>query len=90
MYKPKNQHERILHRLKIAQGHLKKVTGMVENNEYCISILQQSTAVQKSLREIDNLIMENHLKTCASDAIKDGDSEKAIAEVMNVFRNTHK
>jgi DNA-binding FrmR family transcriptional regulator len=86
----KNQHERILHRLKITQGHLKKVIGMVEENKYCIDILQQSTAVQKSLREIDNLIMENHLKTCASDAIKDGDSEKAIAELMQVFKNSHK
>ena len=86
MYKPKNEHERILHRLKIAQGHLKKVIEMTEKEEYCIDILQQSSAVQKSLSQIDNLILENHLKTCASDAIKKGDSEKAIAEIMQVFK----
>jgi DNA-binding FrmR family transcriptional regulator len=49
-------------------------------------ILQQSSAVQKSLSQIDNLILENHLKTCASDAIKSGDSEKAITEIMQVFK----
>ena len=59
---------------------------MAQNKEYCIDILQQSTAVQKSLAQIDNLILENHLKTCAADAIRRGDSEKAIAEIMQVFK----
>lgn len=86
MYKPKNEQERILHRLKIVQGHLKKVIEMVQSDTYCIDILQQSSAVQKSLSQIDNLILENHLKTCASDAIKAGDSEKAITEIMQVFK----
>ncbi len=89
MYKPKDEHERILHRLKIAQGHLKKVIEMTQKQEYCITILQQSAAVQKSLSQIDNLILENHLKTCASDAIKSGDSEKAIAEIMQVFKKNN-
>lgn len=85
-YKPKDTHERIQHRLKIVQGHLKKVMQMVEEKKYCIDILQQSNAVQKSLKEIDNLILENHLNTCASEAIRNGKSEEAIAEVMQVFK----
>jgi len=85
-YRPKDIQERIIHRLKIALGHLKKVTQMVENDEYCIDILHQSQAVQKAIKETDNLILENHLKTCASDAIRKGKSEQAIAEVMEVFK----
>lgn len=88
MYHPKNTQERILHRLKIAQGHLKKVIKMVEDDEYCIDILHQSQAIQKALKETDNLMLENHLKKCAADAIKGGDSKKAIAEVMEVFRKS--
>lgn len=84
-YHPKNVHERILHRLKIAQGHLGKVLQMSENGSYCIDILHQSNAVQRALKEADNLIMENHLNTCASDAIKKGQKTKAIKEVMSVF-----
>lgn len=85
-YHPKNVQERILHRLKIAQGHLNKVLEMTESHDYCIDILHQSNAVQRALKEAENLIMENHLNTCASDAIKKGQKTKAINEVMSVFK----
>lgn len=88
MYRPKDTQERIMHRLKIARGHLEKVIKMVEGQEYCIDILHQSQAVQKALKETDNLILENHLKTCASDAIREGRQEEAIQEVMNVFKRS--
>lgn len=86
MYRPKDTQERILHRFKIASGHLKKVLKMVEDQEYCINVIHQSQAVQKALREADHLILENHLKTCAADAVKSGRGEEAVKEVMNVFR----
>ncbi len=85
-YRPKDTKERIVHRLKIAQGHLKKVITMIEGDAYCIDILHQSDAVQKALKEIDNIILENHLKSCVSDSIREGKSDEAIAEVMNVFK----
>ena len=88
MYRPKDTQERILHRLQIAQGHLKKVLQMVENGEYCIDVIHQSRAVQRALQEADSVILENHLKTCASDAIKKGRQKEAIAEIMNVFKKT--
>lgn len=87
-YKPKNEHERVLHRFKIARGHLNKVIDMVEKNEYCIDILHQSQAVQKALKEIDNLTLENHLHGCVSDAIKNGHKDEAINEVMAVFKKS--
>ncbi|KKQ67338.1 MAG: YvgZ [Candidatus Daviesbacteria bacterium GW2011_GWA2_38_24] len=85
-YRPKDTQERILHRLKITRGHLEKVMKMVENDEYCIDIIHQSQAVQKALKEIDNLILENHLKMCTADAIKDGRSEEAVEELMTIFK----
>ena len=86
MFRPKSTKERTLHRLKIARGHLSKVLEMVENDEYCIDVLHQSDAVGRALKEADSLILENHLKTCAASAIKQGKQEEAIAEVMKVFR----
>lgn len=85
-YRPNDTQERILHRLKIAQGHLAKVISMVESDQYCVDILHQSRAVQKALAETDNLILENHLKSCTADAIRQGKTEEAIAEVMEVFK----
>ena len=62
MFQPKTVKERIQHRLKISHGHLKKVMEMVDKDEYCIDVLHQSQAVQKAIKETDNLILENHLK----------------------------
>lgn len=87
-YRPKDTQERILHRLKIARGHLEKVISMAENDEYCIDVLHQSQAVQSALKETDIIILENHLRTCVSDSIREGNQEKAIKEVMEVFRKS--
>lgn len=86
MFRPKGRQEIIVHRLKIANGHLEKVIKMVSEKEYCIDILHQSQAVQHALKETDNLIMENHLLTCAANAIKSGRGKEAIGEIMGVFK----
>lgn len=88
-FRIKNHDQRILHRLKIAKGHLEKVIKMTEEGVYCIDVLIQSKAVQNALKETDNLMMENHLQTCVSDAIKNGESEKAVTEVMAVLRKAN-
>lgn len=88
-YRPKDTQERILHRLKIARGHLSKVITMVANDEYCIDVLHQSQAVQSALKEADNVLLENHLKSCVADGIKKGESEHVIKEVMEVFKKKH-
>lgn len=90
MFRPKTAQERILHRLKITQGHLKKVVKMVEDEEYCIDVIHQSQAVQKALQETDNVILETHLKTCVVDHIKKGQVEQATDEIMKVFKKNTK
>ena len=85
-YRPKNTQERILHRLKIAQGHLKKVTEMVTQDKYCIDVLHQLQAVESGLKETGNVLLDNHLKGCVSDAISKGRKDEAIAEIMQVFK----
>lgn len=59
---------------------------MVETDQYCVDVIHQSQAVQKALKEVDNLTLENHLKGCVSSKIQEGNKEEAIAEVMNVFK----
>lgn len=85
-YRPKDTQERIIHRLKISKGHLEKVIKMLEEDAYCIDVLHQMNAIASGLKETGNLILENHLKGCVSDAIKSGDSKKSIKEIMNVFK----
>lgn len=86
MYRPKDTQERILHRLKIAKGHLAKVISMVENGQYCIDVIHQSQAIQRGLQEADSLVLENHLKTCVVDHIKKGEVSKTVKEIMEVVK----
>ena len=76
---------KIIHRLKITRGHLDKVIDMVERNEYCIDVVQQSLAVQMALKSIDKLVLKNHLETCVSDSIKTGNDGSYIDEIIKVF-----
>ena len=85
-YRPKDTLERIIHRLKIARGHLEKVIKMIEEDTYCIDVLHQMQAVESGLKETGNVVLENHLKTCVSDAIAAGKKDEAISEIMQVFK----
>lgn len=87
-YRPKDTHERITHRLKIARGHLDKIIRMTEDDAYCIDIMHQMQAVEAGLKETGNLLLENHLKSCVADAINKGQKDEAIAEIMQVFRKS--
>ncbi|MFA6005438.1 MAG: metal-sensitive transcriptional regulator [Patescibacteria group bacterium] len=82
-----NYQEKLLHRLKIIRGHLDKVIKMVEADEYCMDIMQQTTAVGSALKEAENMILENHLKTCVTESIVNHRGvEKKVDEVIKVFR----
>src|SRR4030067_2365244 len=85
MKKDKKVKNRIIHRLKITHGHLNKVIQMIEEDTYCIDIIHQLIAIQSALRKTDHLILENHLKTCVSEAIKKGKKDEVIKEVMKVM-----
>lgn len=74
------------HRLAIAVGHLQKVRDMVAKDAYCIDVLQQSLAVQSALKRVDELVLEHHLQTCVSEAMKNGKKDIAISEVIEVFK----
>ena len=76
----------IMHRAKIIEGHIKKVVSMIEADAYCIDTLNQSLAVQNALKKMDEVILENHLKTCVAHKIQDGQADEATREVLEVFR----
>ncbi len=77
-----------LHRLKIARGHLDRVIEMVEKGDYCIDVIHQSQAVQAALKQVDQVILKNHMSTCVADSIKQGNATEVIDEVMKVIEKT--
>lgn len=60
---------------------------MIEEDIYCIDVLHQIQAVGSAITETEGIILENHLKTCALDSIKNGKSDEAVKEIMAVFKN---
>lgn len=79
-------HDQALRRIKIIEGHLKHVQKMLEEDAYCIDILNQSQAVQRALKQMDLELLEQHLSTCTAEAIRSGKREQAVREVVEVFK----
>jgi len=80
---------RVLNRWKSIQGHAEGIRKMMENDEYCPEIIKQTLAVQGAIDSVNSLILENHLHTCATSAIRGDDPaerEQAIDELLDVFR----
>ena len=75
----------LLHRMKIARGHLDRVINMVEKGQYCIDVIHQSLAVQAALKSVDQAILKNHMETCVAHEIKKGNAREVIDEVLKVM-----
>lgn len=77
----------LLNRLSRAEGHLKKVKQMAQDDAYCIDVITQSLAVQAALRSIDELVLKNHLQTCVKDAmISKKGVDKKIEEIITTLK----
>ena len=84
-----NGHENnVTHRLKIVEGHIKKINRMHQDGAYCIDLLHQLQAVKAALSKIESKLMENHLKTCVQNAFKNGKQKQAIGEILTIFDKT--
>ncbi len=75
-------------RLQSVEGHVRGIQRMVEEDKYCIDVIKQIEAVQAALNKINQLILENHLRTCVTTAIRGDDAgarEAVIGEILDVF-----
>lgn len=82
--------QKILRRLKISEGQIRGLQKMVEKEEYCIDILQQSSAAKQALSGIEDLILENHLSTHVIEQIKAGKESKTTKEVLAIYKLSKK
>ena len=88
-----DRNREILNRLKSVEGHVRGIERMVDEDAYCIEVINQILAVQRALDKANSMILERHLQTCVTTAIRGDDAaerERVIAEIMNVFETTGK
>ncbi len=75
------------------QGHMGAVARMIDQDSYCIDILKQTQAIQKAIDKLNALILERHLGTCVTTAIRSdepADRERVIKELLDVFETKAK
>jgi len=80
--------KRALHRAKILEGQMRGVQKMIENEDYCMDILTQSLAIQKSIGSLNKLILENHVRTHIKESLSSNseeEQEKAVEELLALY-----
>ena len=78
----------VLTRLRRIEGQIRGLQKMVEEERYCADVLVQVSSVQEALRGVGRALLHNHLKHCATQAIRSGDpglAEATYDELMELF-----
>jgi DNA-binding FrmR family transcriptional regulator len=75
----------LLTRVNRIEGQIRGVGKMIENNIYCDDILNQITSIRAALAGLSKQLLEEHIKTCITEKIKNNDSE-AVAELLETIR----
>ena len=78
----------VLRRLSRIEGQVRGIARMIERDEYCIDILQQTAALRAAVDAVTMLLMEDHVAGCLRTAVKTGDAEAYTEEVMDVVRRS--
>ena len=79
----------LLRRLKLAEGQIRGIRKMVEEDAYCPDILIQVSAVSAALNSFNRELLACHVRSCVSEDIRDGKDE-AIDEFVKVLQKLMK
>lgn len=77
---------KIIRRLQIIEGQARGLREMIEKGTYCIDVITQSSAIKQGLSNIEDMLMEHHLSHCVVKQIKSGTTDKAVDEVLKVYK----
>lgn len=85
---PESDKKKMLTRIRRAEGQLRAVARMIEEDTPCVDTLVQVSAIQGALGKVGELILTEHIQSCVSDALQHGDDtqrQQAIDDLMDVF-----
>ena len=85
--------KQILNRMNYLSGHLEGIKKMIKDEKYCIDIIKQNEAVIAALKKVNEMVLENHLNTCVTEAIKgksQKERKKKIKEILEIFKKSNK
>lgn len=78
----------LVRRLNRIEGQVRGIARMIEREEYCVDILQQTAALRAALDAVAILVLEDHVQGCIRTAAEQGDADRYVDEVVDVVRRT--
>ncbi len=78
----------LVRRLARIEGQVRGITRMIEREEYCVDILQQTSALRAAVDSLAILVLEDHVTGCVRTAAANGDADRYVEEVVDVVRRT--
>ncbi|MEO8570802.1 MAG: metal-sensitive transcriptional regulator [Chloroflexota bacterium] len=78
----------LVRRLSRMEGQVRGIARMIEREEYCVDILQQTAALRAAVDSLSILILEDHVGGCVRTAAQEGKADQYIDEVIDVVRRT--
>jgi DNA-binding FrmR family transcriptional regulator len=78
----------LIRRLSRIEGQARGIARMIEREEYCVDILQQTAALRAAVDAVALLVLEDHVSGCVRTAAERGEADAYVSEVMDVVRRT--
>ncbi len=78
----------LLRRLSRIEGQVRGIGRMIEREEYCVDILQQTAALRAAIDAVSIMILEDHVQGCVRTAAERGEADQYVDEVLDVVRRT--
>ena len=80
-------HGDIVKRLRRAEGHLRKISSMIEEDRPCVDVAQQLAAVEAAVHQAKQVFIRDHIDHCLDGMMRDGPDAKAVlAEFKDISR----
>jgi DNA-binding FrmR family transcriptional regulator len=78
----------LVRRLSRMEGQVRGIARMIEREEYCVDILQQTSALRAAVDALSILVLEDHVQGCVRTAAEQGHADEYVDEVIDVVRRT--
>jgi len=78
----------LVRRLSRMEGQVRGIARMIERDEYCVDILQQTAALRAAVDSLSILVLEDHVQGCVRTAAERGEADQYVDEVIDVVRRT--
>lgn len=78
----------LIRRLSRMEGQVRGIARMIEREEYCVDILQQTAALRAAVDSLSVLVLEDHVQGCVRTAAERGEADQYVDEVIDVVRRT--